>query len=449
MSRLSFFQDLLDTISERGLSLLAPITGNAPSVESLIELCDILLSTRGEASGVAYARRVLSGFEQLDEMQSLEFYRALASRYHPETDAVKTASDKYLADPNPANLVELLKTVTPPRQELFRRLNLAPGGTAGLVSLRKGLLPHLSLEPALKVIDNDLAHLFVSWFNRGFLVLQPVDWRTPANVLEKIIKYEAVHEINGWKDLRRRVYPPDRRCFAFFHPALGDEPLIFVEVALTRDAPGTIAEVLDDQRESFNIGEARTAVFYSISNCQKGLRGVSFGNFLIKQVAEELASELPDVKHFVTLSPLPGFLRWLRGSPAELQEIEVKNALDSIADTEWHSNPDKSAQAQSLLLPLAALYLLKAKRGNDLPVDPVTRFHIGNGASVDRINWLGDLSDRGLRQSAGIMVNYLYDLKKIEKNHETYVASGKIATSRSVRTELSQRIKLPLEPTHE
>ena len=443
MSSFSVFQDLLNTISERGLRMLAPISGNVPSVQSLIEQCDILLSNRGEASGVAYARRVLTGLGQLDDEQCLEFYRELAGRYHPDTDTVEKASHAYVTDPNPGNLAVLLEAAAPPRQELFRRLNLAPGGTAGLVSLRKGMLAHLRHEPALQSIENDLAYLFDSWFNRGFLVLKPIDWRTPANVLEKIIQYEAVHEINGWKDLRSRVYPPDRRCFAFFHPALGDEPLIFVEVALTLEAPAAIAEVLDARDENFDLEQARTAVFYSISNCQEGLRGVSFGNFLIKQVAEELASELPGLKSFVTLSPIPGFLNWLRNSPNGITEDEVSVALASIAEDDWHLDPEKSKNARELLLPLAAFYLLKEKRDNNLPVDPVTRFHIGNGASLDRLNWLGDISPRGLQQSAGIMVNYLYNLNKIEKNHEAYVDKGSIAASRSVRTEISHRVITP------
>ena len=435
MSSLSLFQELLNTISERGLRMLAPISGNVPTVQSLIDQCDILISNRGEASGVAYARRVLSGYDQLGQEQCLEFYRELASRYHPDTSAIKKTSDAYVTDPGPRNLANLLEAAAPPRQELFRRLNLAPGGTTGLVHLRKGILGHLRNEPALEAIENDLAYLFDSWFNRGFLVLKHIDWRTPANILEKIIKYEAVHEITSWKNLRLRVYPPDRRCFAFFHPSLGDEPLIFVEVALTLEAPAAIAEVLDERDKNFDVGLARTAVFYSISNCQEGLRGISFGNFLIKQVAELLSSELPTLKNFVTLSPLPGFLSWLQDSPNGISEEKASQALASIIDDDWYIDPEKSKHAREQLLPLAAFYLLEAKRNNNLPVDPITRFHIGNGASLDRINWLGDVSPRGLSQSAGIMVNYLYDLSKIEKNHEVYVDNGSIAASRSVRTE--------------
>jgi malonyl-CoA decarboxylase len=449
MSRLSLFQDLLTTISERGLGMLGPVSGTTPTAESLIDLCDILISNRGEASGVAYARRVLRGYRQLDPDQCLEFYRALANRYHPDVGEVRKSAEAYLAEQNAESLAELLDAAAPPRQELFRRLNLAPGGTAALVGLRKGLLQHLNEEPALQAVDNDLEYLFDSWFNRGFLVLQRIDWRTPANVLEKIIEYEAVHEINGWDDLRGRIYPPDRRCFAFFHPAIGDEPLIFVEVALTQDTPSAIADVLDNNREDFDIEEARTAVFYSISNCQEGLRGISFGNFLIKQVAEELAHELPGLKRFVTLSPMPGFLRWLQSSPSGFSDDEVKRALEAISDFDWYKNPEHAKNAEELISPLAAYYLLKAKDKDKLPVDPVTRFHIGNGASLDRINWLGNLSPSGLRQSAGMMVNYLYDLKKIEKIHESYVDNGTIAASRNVRSQVPSGKKSVSGSQHE
>lgn len=438
MNRLSLFQELLSNISERGLALLGPASEATADVDDLIEQCDALLSNRGEASGVAYARRVLSGFSALEPEQRLRFYRELATRYQPDLNEVDKAADAYLTSQTPDNLQQLLSAVEPPRQELFRRLNLAPGGTEALVRLRKGLLEHLGDEPSLRAVDADMAHLFASWFNRGFLVLRRIDWRTPANILEKIITHEAVHEINGWDDLRRRVYPADRRCFAFFHPALGDEPLIFVEIALVRKTPGSIAEVLDEKREQLPLEEARTAVFYSISNCQDGLRGVSFGNFLIKQVAEELLSELPGLKRFVTLSPVPGLMKWLE-TPDPEQAQAAEQALDSIRTPRWSHDESASAKARELLLPLAAHYLLRAKRSDDLPPDPVQRFHLGNGASLDRIHWRADLSARGLRQSAGIMVNYLYDLDKIEANHEAYVDRGRIPASRQVRALLGSR----------
>lgn len=436
MSRLSLFQELLSNISERGLALLGPAPDAARDVDGLLEQCDALLSNRGEASGVAYARRVLAGFSAFDQAQRLDFYRALADRYQPDLDEVKAAAQAYLEAQSPEHLQRLLDAVEPPRQELFRRLNLAPGGTAALVTMRKGLLEYLSEEPSLRAVDADMAHLFDSWFNRGFLVLRRIDWHTPAHVLERIIAYEAVHEINGWEELRRRVDPADRRCFAFFHPALGDDPLIFVEVALMSDTPGSISKVLDDQREQLPVDQARTAVFYSISNCQDGLRGVSLGNFLIKQVAEELVSELPGLKRFVTLSPVPGFTDWLRASDAD-KAPATRPALELIAAPDWPGDESTAAKARELLLPLAAHYLLKAKRSDGLPADPVTRFHLGNGASLDRIHWQADLSERGLRQSAGIMVNYLYDLDKIESNHEAYVDGGRIPASRQVRYLLS------------
>lgn len=436
MSRLSLFQELLATISERGLALLGPAPEAVRDLDGLLEQCDTLLSNRGEASGVAYARRVLAGFAGLDPEQRLGFYRALATRYQPDLEAVKTAAADYTESQSPGRLRRLLQAVEPPRQELFRRLNLAPGGTAALVNMRQGLLTHLSEEPSLRAVDDDLVHLFGSWFNRGFLVLKRIDWHTPAQVLEKIIAYEAVHEINGWEELRRRVNPADRRCFAFFHPALGDEPLIFVEVALTRETPGSISEVLEDERAPLPIDEARTAVFYSISNCQKGLRGVSFGNFLIKQVAEELVAELPGLKRFVTLSPVPGLVDWL-GAPDPAGAQAAEAALELIEAPDWRRDEAVNAETRELLMPLAAHYLLEAKHTDGFPVDPVARFHLGNGASLYRIHWNGDVSVRGLGQSAGIMVNYLYDLDKIESNHEAYVDQQRVPASRQVRSLLN------------
>ena len=244
----------------------------------------------------------------------VEFFRLLARDFGPDQERLRTAWTAYDADPSPAHLRTLLRVVEPPRQELFRRLNLAPGGTAALVHMREDLLKHLDGDAELACVDDDLVHLLYSWFNRGFLVLRRIDWSTPADILERIIRYEAVHQIQGWDDLRRRVQPSDRRCFGFFHPSLIDEPLIFVEVALTREIPGSIQKLLAEDREVLAPEQATTAVFYSISNCQEGLRGISFGNFLIKQVVEELSRDLPGLKTFVTLSPAPGFGPWLTAS---------------------------------------------------------------------------------------------------------------------------------------
>ncbi len=431
MSRFSMLQELITNLSERSLSLFAPGTTAKPDVSTLLEWCDTLLSRKGEASGVAWAQRLLEGFRSLDDESRLAFYRELAKRYQPDPANVLQKSTAYTEQQNAETLKQLIIAVEPQRQELFRRLNLAPNGTTTLVELRQGLFQYLKDVPELKAVDNDLKHLFSSWFNRGFLILRGIDWNTPASLLEKIIQYEAVHEINGWDDLRRRVNPSDRRCFAFFHPALGEDPLIFVEVALTRDTPGSIAEVLDENRQPDNGEKPTTAVFYSISNCQDGLRGVSFGSFLIKQVVRELSQELPSLKRFVTLSPVPGFVKWLRLNDDGIFADRCTAVLEIIDQPDWNEDTEKNAAAKKLLMPLAAHYLVKVQSRN-LPLDPVARFHIGNGSSLDRINWAADTSTQAMQQSAGIMVNYLYDLDKIEVNHEACAEKGIVSASKNV-----------------
>jgi malonyl-CoA decarboxylase len=292
-------------------------------------------------------------------------------------------------------------------------------------------------RPDLDAVDADFAHLFNSWFNRGFLVLRPIDWSTPADILEKIIRYEAVHEIGSWDELRRRLAPPDRRCFAFFHPQLAGEPLIFVEVALTREMPTTIAEVLDESGEHLAPDEARTAVFYSISNCQKGLRGISFGNFLIKQVVEELRRDLPRLDTFVTLSPVPGFAGWLsrereNGNDGAFGEQERK-ALAALEAPGWAESERNAEAVRQPLLEAAGWYFLNARDGAGKPVDPVARFHLGNGARLERINFLGDRSPRAMRQAHGLMVNYRYKLDDIEANHEAFASRGEVVAAPAVR----------------
>jgi malonyl-CoA decarboxylase len=276
-------------------------------------------------------------------------------------------------------------------------------------------------------------HLLSSWFNRGFLVLRRIDWSTPANILEQIIRYEAVHEIRDWDDLRRRIDPVDRRCYAFFHPAMPDAPLIFVEVALTEQIPGAIAPLLAVDRQPAAIERARTAVFYSISNTQRGLGGISFGNFLIKQVVEELRRELPKLDTFVTLSPVPGFMPWLKQATDVPVSDEDRALLAHLDEPKWFENAELAAQLRGLLEPLAAYYFLKARTSKGRLIDSVARFHLGNGARLERINWLGDLSQKGLRESAGIMVNYLYRLEDIEKNHEAYANDGEVVASSAVK----------------
>jgi malonyl-CoA decarboxylase len=302
--------------------------------------------------------------------------------------------------------------------------------------MREQLLDAMSHRRDLSVVDADFVHLFSSWFNRGFLVLRDVDWSTPANILEKIIQHEAVHKIRSWDDLRRRIDPPDRCCFAFFHPALNDEPLIFVEVALTDAIPGSIAPILAAKRELMDKDDVDTATFYSISNCQRGLAGVSFGNFLIKQVVEEIARESPRLTQFVTLSPVPGFAEWLkreRDAASGVLNAEDREALANLDTPGWWQIEATREPVKEPLLRAAARYFLEARARNGAPLDAVARFHLGNGARLERLNWLADTSERGIAQSHGLMVNYLYELDDIEKNHEAYAQQRAVVASNAVK----------------
>jgi malonyl-CoA decarboxylase len=427
------FNDLLATVLERGSRLIDWRGGDRPTPEALARHCADLLSTKGEATGVALAARILAGYSQLDAKGKRAFFRAMAAEYDPDPAALMSVAARYAAERSSDALAALILTAEPRRQELFRRLNLAPGGTAKLVAMRADLLRLLSEEPELARIDADFRHLLASWFNRGFLVMRPIDWNTPAALLEKIIAYEAVHHIGSWEELRLRVDPEDRRCFAFFHPAMPDEPLVFVEVALTRTIPGSIQAVLAPERERVPPRQATTAVFYSISNCQAGLRGISFGAFLIKQVAEDLARELPKLEIFVTLSPVPGLARWLAAEAERDPDLPAGRAMTLIENGGWQEDPKREAELKSLMLPLAARYFVEARREDGRPPDTVARFHLGNGAQLLDIHWMGDRSGKGLAQSFGIMVNYLYDLDKIEVNHEAYATEGQVTASRKVR----------------
>ena len=299
--------------------------------------------------------------------------------------------------------------------------------------MRADLLGLMKGNGDLDALDRDIVHLLSSWFNRGFLVLRRIDWSTPANILEQIIRYEAVHEIRDWNDLRRRIDPVDRRCYAFFHPAMPDAPLIFVEVALTETIPNAIAPLLAEQPRATPTDRARTAVFYSISNTQRGLGGISFGSFLIKQVAEELRRELPKLDTFVTLSPVPGFMQWLKQASDVPVSDEERALLENLDKPDWFEDAELTSQLRAVLEPLAAHYFLKARTPKGRLIDSVARFHLGNGARLERIDWLGDLSPKGVRESAGIMVNYLYRLDDIEKNHEAYANDGEVVASSAVK----------------
>jgi len=379
------------------------------------------------------AREVLDRYQDLDETGRLSFFENLARNYGPDRERLAQAIESWRTQPNDTDASDLHFASEPRRQELIRRLNRAPSGTSDLVAMRADLLDLMKGDKDLAALDRDVVHLLASWFNRGFLVLRRIDWSTPANILEKIIRYEAVHEIRDWDDLRRRIDPVDRRCYAFFHPALVDEPLIFVEVALTESIPGAIAPLLAEDREPVPIERARIAVFYSISNTQRGLGGISFGNFLIKQVVEELRRELPKLENFVTLSPVPGFMQWLKQASDLPVTDEERAPLAHLDQPDWFENAERANQLRSIVEPLAAYYLLKARTPKGRLIDSVARFHLGNGARLERINWLGDLSPKALRESAGIMVNYLYRLEDIEKNHEAYANQGTVAASSAVR----------------
>jgi len=435
MSSNAFFSDLLSSISERGRTLLRRVgsSEDKPDGAELIALCEALLSGRGEASGTAMAREVLDRYHHLDDAERLAFFEALTRDFGPDREKLAEAIENWRAQPSDEDASDLHFASEPRRQELIRRLNRAPGGTSELVAMRADLLRLMNGHSDLAALDRDVVHLLSSWFNRGFLVLRRIDWSTPANILEQIIRYEAVHEIRDWDDLRRRIDPIDRRCYAFFHPALVDDPLIFVEVALTEQIPGAIAPLLAEDRQLVPVERARTAVFYSISNTQRGLGGISFGSFLIKQVVEELRRELPKLENFVTLSPAPGFMQWLKQGPDVQVSDEDRALLAHLDEPDWFDNEELASQLRSVLEPLAAHYFLKARTPKGRLIDSVARFHLGNGARLERIDWLGDLSPKGLRESAGIMVNYLYRLEDIEKNHEAYANDGEVVASSAVK----------------
>ena len=408
-----------------------------------------LISGRGESNALSMADDVVNNYRKLGKDQHVSFFTLLFEKLNPQADEVLKAAQNFVADSSARNYIKLQKVSESPRQEFFRRLNRASEGTAAVVQMRRDLLQLLDKKPELAAVDFDMRHLLSSWFNPGFLKMHRVDWKSPADVLEKLIQHEAVHAIDGWDDLRRRLQP-DRRCFAFFHPQLPSEPLIFVEVALLPEIPTMITPLVDKKAETVDQpSQYKVAAFYSISNCESGLRGVSMGNFLIKRVAEQLHAEFPGIKTFVTLSPIPGFMDWVaaganlgEGVPAERLKPNLKVARDAALavlkldnqswserlTSGWH--PDQASEKEkAALLSLASMYLGLVSTGRQ--GNPVAKFHLGNGAKLHLVNWAGDLSRKGLRQSAGLMVNYLYDLGSVEDNHERF-ANGEIVYSRSV-----------------
>jgi malonyl-CoA decarboxylase len=408
-------------------------------------LCRHLLSSRGEASQTALAQEIIDAYRSMNSAERLQFFEMLCRDFSPDAGAILRAAAEYKRAPDPQTLTALSQAVEPPRQELIRRINTAPGGTQTLVALRKDLLELSSEGEEFEVLDSDLRHVFRSWFNRGFLRLERISWQTSALILEKLIRYESVHEINGWPDLHRRL-EADRRCFAFFHPALVDEPIIFVEVALANELNGELDSMLDVNAPVLAAEKADTAIFYSINNCLKGLRNIPFGNFLIKQVVEELARELPNIKNYGTLSPLPRFAIALRETdnedgftPERIARLLAEYARDLTAASRLRDPVDAlfSLLEQPLehrdvlaapLERLALAYLTKAQSDGKL-YDPVAMFHLSNGARLERVNAFGNLRPYGLEASFGVTVNYRYMPAELEENHERFVRGGQIRVS--------------------
>jgi malonyl-CoA decarboxylase len=429
--------DLINSIADRGLELFAFGRGR-PLPQDLGGICRALLSERGEASGIALARELVALYRGLDAAGREAFFTMLAREFGPDHAAVAAAARAFVAEPSAAGALALAEAAEPPRRELLRRINMLPEGTDFVIGLRADALDLADEKPELRIVDADLKHVLTDWFSGGFLELRRITWETPAIILEKLIQYEAVHAIPGWEFLRRRL-AEDRRCYAFFHPALPNEPVIFVQVALVRGLSGEIAPLLDPGAPVGDPAAADTAIFYSITNTLKGLRGISFGSFLLKQVVADLQQTLPNLATFSTLSPIPGFRRWLETTAPEHEHPAVRAAAEDLVQV-LEAGGIEAAGADRILKAaltgLCARYLAAELRRNGRPVDPVARFHLGNGARLERLNWAGDTSPKGLEQGWGLLVNYLYDPAELERNHEAFVNAGKVATSRAVARQL-------------
>ncbi|MDB4856922.1 malonyl-CoA decarboxylase [Gammaproteobacteria bacterium] len=416
---MSFFQNMISSIMKSGLNLSRFGIKDFGSLhQDIKKATESVMSTTGEVSSIAFAGHLLDLIEAETEDGLDEYLSYLLKEYDIDTDSLLKNVEAYSRDKNSTNLGLIGNSSEPRWIELFRRLNATPGGTHRLIKLRERIKTLLNDgREHLKTLDAGLLKLFKYWFNSSFLVLEKIDWSTPANVLEKIIEYEAVHEINSWDDLRARLAPNDRQCFAFFHPLIPEDPLIFVEVALTNGIPESIESVIKIDRDEIEYNKINTAVFYSISNCQDGLAGISFGNFLIKKVAHKLKQEISEIDKFVTLSPVPGLMRWMENHAP----VTYENCINKINDDEN-------------LLKKTFLYLTESNREDNLPNDPVARFHLGNGAILHKINLHGDQSKKGMAQSHGVMINYLYDLDIVEKNHELFFKNKEVVLSGEMKS---------------
>jgi len=424
---------IISSIADVGQKLFKKSNIKKDDLESILLLCDDLLSNKGAVFGITVARDITNLYQELSNENKLNFFKKLNEKYKPSHTKVGEAISLYLKSQNEKNLSLLFKVAEGKRRELFRRMNMAPNGTSIIVSLREDLLKFLGVAQDLVPLDNDLKHLFKAWFNPGFLKLKKITWDTKAAVLEKIMKYERVHHIKDLNELKRRL-GEDRRFFSYFHPALEDEPIIFVQVALTKSLGKSIQEIMKplingDQKND-------TATFYSISNCHEGLSRVTLGNFLIKRVIYEIQEELPHIKNFGTLSPIPGFAQWF--SYLEENKLKTimgnfKNDLAFLKSSDLKIGDTRIIENKEELTKLVAHYLVNEKNQKGLPINDVTRFHLGNGAIIEDIAINANVSDTGFNRSFGIMVNYLYELESIEKNHEDYMTNNKVVFSNKLK----------------
>ena len=409
---MSFFKNLISSIKERSLLKSSYFRSKDFGIlhEDISKALESVMSKSGEISSLVFAEHLSNLIEGLNDKEFVEFFENLKTKYDIDPEVLLQTSNVYSKNKTQKNLELISQAAEPQWVELFKILNTVSEGTLKLVRLRERIKSLKQENSSLEFFDRSLLKLFKHWFNPSFLMLESIDWSTPANILEKIIAYEAVHEINSWDDLRARLAPDVRRCFAFFHPLMPNEPLIFVEVALSNKIPSTINEIITLDRNVTLNQDINTAVFYSISNCQEGLSGISFGNFLIKQVAHKLKQENDNLDKFVTLSPAPGFMQWLKDKSINEEADEDK------------------------LLKQALIYLTDSDREDGSPNDPVAKFHLGNGAILERINLNADLSSKGLIQSKGVMINYLYNLDILEENHELFFKTKEVKQSDAIKS---------------
>jgi len=431
-----YFESMVTKGRKLAARKLKDVRGEAgqTAVEKLSSKSASLLTARGQSSGIAVASEILEIYEQSTDDEKQAYFQFLLTEFGRDKDTLIKICADYSEQPDHNNLKALTTIMEPQRQDLFKRINMAPGGTNGLVKMRADLLKFLKESPELKPVDLDFLLLFKTWFNRGFLTMEPINWSSPAVILERLVAYEAVHEITSWVDLKRRLDPSDRLCYAFFHPNLANNPLIFVEVALCEDIPVSIQDILSSKRDIVKDSKLKAAAFYSINNCHAGLKGIYFGNFLIKQVVENLRVAHPKVKKFVTLSPIPGLTGWLGAEDRAAKHNISEADMQKLQTSDWFEDKDYTEKMRAPLRSAALAYLLDRQEGSHRLHDSVARFHLGNGARIENIQWLADTSQRGLDNSYAMMVNYLYEPDHIEDNHEAFAVRHEVAVSGAMKT---------------